>query len=271
MMHMMAKAKKQRLTTKQKIFASIVHYRRALYVIIPILLIGLYLNTANNHFYHHLHTAGLPWPQNQTSYIIGDGTEKKIAYVALGDSLTSGVGAPKFEESYAYAVAKKINKPNQQIVLTPLSTPGFKSKDIINKYLDRAIALHPDIVTIFIGVNDTHGMSPSTKEFRYNYETIVSRLKNETSAKVYAVAIPYIGANSLIWQPYSSYYNARTKMFNKNILDLTQKYNATYIDLYTVSLPYAYKQSNYYSKDDFHPSAVGYELWAKVIARDISY
>ena len=242
---MMTKAKKSAKHANKKYFVHITHYRRALYLIVPILLIGLYLNVANNHFYHHLHTAGLPWPQNYAHYTVGNGTEKKISYVALGDSLTSGVGVPSFESSYTYNVAQRIVKPNQQIDLTPLSTPGFKAKDIITTHLDTAIAMQPNLVTVLIGVNDVHGMSPSAKEFQNNYEKIVRKLKTETRADIYVIGIPYIGADSLIWQPYSDYYGMRTKMFNKTIRDIADKYGVHYVDLYDASLPYAHKKSKY--------------------------
>lgn len=268
---MMAHTKKTTKPAQKKQLTLIKRYKKALYLVVPILVFGIYLNVANNHFYHHLHSAGLLWPQNHANYTVGNGMGKKLSYVALGDSLTSGVGAPNFESSYSYNVAQRIVKPNQQIELTPLSTPGFKAKDIITTHLDTAVAMQPNLVTVLIGVNDVHGMSPSAKEFQKNYETIVRRLKTETKADIYVIGIPYIGADNLIWQPYSSYYGVRTKMFNKIIRDLADKYGVHYINLYNASLPYAHKKSNYYSKDDFHPSATGYDIWAEVIARDINH
>lgn len=270
MMHVMTKSKKTKNKAQPQLLKRLWH-PKLFFAVVPILLIALYLNVANNHFYHRLHTAGLPWPQNKTSYIIGNESSQKTLYAALGDSLTSGVGTQSFEASYPFAVAKQIVKPNEHIDLRPLSTPGFKSKDIIDEYLQEAVLLKPKIVTVLIGVNDVHGMSPSQKEFQDNYEKIVSRLHNETNAKIYAIGIPYIGTDNLIWPPYRNYYSERTKLFNKSIRAIANKYNATYIDLYTPTLPYASKSSRYYSADDFHPSAEGYALWAGVIARDINY
>lgn len=267
---MMAKQKRNKSIKKQQIFAFAKHYRRALYLLIPVIVAGLYLNAANNHFYHRLHSAGLLWPQNRENYVVGSNGDPKVSYVALGDSLTAGVGAPSFEKSYAYSIAGTIANSGREVVVTPLATPGFKSKDIVEKHLDTAIALQPNIVTVLVGVNDVHGMSPSTKEFQNNYETIISRLKAETNASIYVVAIPYIGSDNVIWHPYSDYYGIRTKMFNTSIARLATKYGVSYVNLYDATLPYAHKSSSYYSKDDFHPSAEGYELWAKVIARDIS-
>ena len=235
-----------------------------------VMLFALYLNTANNHFYHRLHTAGLPWPQNQISYTLGDVTQPSIKYVALGDSLTSGVGAQSFDETYSYRTAQQILKPHQSIILTPLSTPGYKSIDLVNHYLDKAVEIQPDIVTILIGVNDVHGLGPSQSEFKTNYETLIRRLSTETHARIYAIAIPFIGTDELIWTPYRQYYSSRTKTLNMVIRKLSDKYSVGYIDLYSNTIDLTDKPSTYYSRDDFHPSSEGYKIWSKIIADGIN-
>ena len=243
---------------------------RVAYICIPLLIFAVYLNTANNHFYHRLHTAELVWPQKNVNYTVGNSNGTALKYVALGDSLTTGVGADTFNQSYSYIVAQKIVKPNQQIVLTPFATPGYKSRDVLTQYVDKAIQIQPDIITILIGVNDAHGMTPSTKEFASTYGTIVASLRNNTKARVYLIAIPAIGSNNVLWQPYRVYYSSRTQQFNAIIKDTAKRNGAKYIDLYTATKPYAATNTSYYSRDEFHPSAVGYAVWSKVIADDIN-
>lgn len=255
---------------KKKLLTFVKQFRVAISIFSALLLIAVYLNTASNHFYHHLHTAGLVWPQYQSSYTVGSPAETELSYVALGDSLTSGVGAETFDKSYSYLVAQQIVKPDQSITLTTESYPGYKAIDLINHNLDATVKLQPDIVTILIGGNDVHGFGPSANEFRANYETLIRRIHTETKADIFAISIPYIGKNSLIWPPYKNYYSARTITFNSIIKDLSTKYGIHYIDLYTPTLPYANASSHYYSKDDFHPSPDGYALWAGVIARAIN-
>lgn len=247
-----------------------VRWRALLIVAAPLILFGLYLNTANNHFYHRLHTAGLVWPQNESSYELGNTSGPNLKYVALGDSLTSGVGADTFSQSYSYLVAQRMVSPGGSVSLTPLATPGYKAPDIISQYVDKTIALQPDVITLLIGANDVHGMRPSTSEFNASYTEIVSKLQENTKAKIYTVAIPVIGTDAVLWQPYRYYYATRAQQFNEIIKDVSQKYGATYVDLYSATLPYAHKNSSYYSRDEFHPSNVGYAVWAEVIARDIS-
>ena len=270
MMFVMGNERKTRKSKSKSLVGAARKHQKVLYFVIPPILVLLYLNTANNHFYHRLHTAGLVWPQNQPMYKVGEGKGKVISYIALGDSLTAGVGASGFEHTYSYLVAKKIIQPNQTINLTPLSTPGYKSVDLINYHLDQAIQLKPDIVTILVGVNDVHGLGPSARGFHQNYETLVRRLDTETKADIYLIAIPYIGTDSLLWPPYRNYYSARTKTFNNIIEGLAKQYGARYIDLYSNTIQYAKKNSPYYSKDEFHPSAEGYAIWASIVAHDIN-
>lgn len=245
-------------------------WRALLIVLVPLIALGLYLNTANNHFYHRLHTAGLVWPQYEPTYLLGDTSGPSLKYVALGDSLTAGVGADTFSQSYSYLVAQSLVRPDSSVTLTPLATPGYKAPDIISQYVDKTIALQPDVITLLIGANDVHGIQPSTNEFNASYTEIISKLQENTKAKIYTIAIPVIGTDSVIWQPYRYYYATRAQQFNEIIKDVSQEYGATYVDLYSATLPYAHKNSSYYSRDEFHPSNVGYATWAEVIARDIN-
>lgn len=270
MMPMMVQKKITRYSLSQKSMSWAHHWRKLLYVL-SILLLGLvYLSIANGYFYVRLGTAGLAWPQTSASYLIGDISGTRQVYVALGDSLTSGVGVQSFNQSYAYRIAQQIAAKGTSIKLTPLATPSYKSIDIINHYLDSAIALQPDIVTVLIGVNDVHGMLPTARQFSNNYETIIRRLKTETKAKIYAIAVPYIGTNGIMWPPYRGYYSLRTQAFNRSIQELAQKYAIHYVDLYTATLSYASSPSGYYSTDEFHPSSEGYAIWAGAIAHDIN-
>jgi lysophospholipase L1-like esterase len=190
-------------------------------------------------------------------------SENNLIYVALGDSLTAGVGANYDRESYPYLIAQKLGFETE-VILSNFSLPGLKTRDLKNEFLALAIAAKPDLVTVLIGVNDIHG-NISLVEFKKNYEEILSGLKKQTSAKIYVINIPLIGADTLILPPYNLYFDWQTKKFNQTIKDLAQIYQVKYIDLYTPTVGGFKKAGVHYSPDLFHPSAVGYASWAKII------
>lgn len=248
----------------------IVKHKRTIFISVGTVLLTaiLYLLFSYNYFYYHLGHAGLKWPQNQESYIIGK-ADKGITYSAIGDSLTSGVGVNNFEQSYSYLVAQSLANNNQIVILKNRSFPGFTVKDVVEQMLEPAIKDRPDIVTVFIGVNDTRGlMMPA--DFAKYYEQIISRLTQETSAKIYAINLPYLGAKTALLPPFNLLFDRITQKLNIEIYNITRKYNVAYIDLYNVTVKDYKNYNTAYSADGYHPSAEGYKNWAKLITDDIN-
>lgn len=69
-----------------------------------------YLALAHFLIFYRIKTAGLRAPDRQEAYLIGQDKTmaENLLYAALGDSLTAGVGASKYEQSYPYLVAENL-------------------------------------------------------------------------------------------------------------------------------------------------------------------
>ena len=241
--------------------------KKCLLIILLIIIAAvIYLNRSYSYIYYKINQAGLKSPDISMTYNLGQnsGSSKKLTYVALGDSLTAGVGTQSYEQSYPYLVAKQLAAVGNQITLSDHSVPGATTAEIKNDLLPAAIQDQPDIVTVLAGVNDIHG-NISLTEFKNNYEDILKRLTQETKAKIYLINIPYIGSADLMLPPYNYYFNFQTKRFNKEIKALAVTYKVTYIDLYSPTLSQFQKPGTHYSADSFHPSAQGYAAWAQII------
>jgi lysophospholipase L1-like esterase len=242
--------------------------KKIILILIVILVItGLYLFLSFKYIYYKIGKTKLSPTDTQQTYLITGGkssSTKNIVYAAIGDSLTSGVGTAKYEESYPYLIAQKMAQSGENVTLQDFSYPGFRSIDVINALLKPVIDAQPDIVTLLIGTNDIHGRVWQS-DFVKNYDYILKILTSKTKAKIYAVNIPFIGANSLIAPPYRSYFNWRTTSFNREIKKLTEKYQIKYIDLYTPTASELRRAGPNYSADLFHPSPKGYQDWARII------
>ena len=229
--------------------------------------LGGYLFIAHHLIYKRISASGLKPSDNIGEYIIGSIKDKpSLIYTALGDSLTSGTGVLNYEESYPYQLAQKIAVDDEGIILRDRSYPGVRTEGLIKNLLAAAINDKPNIITLLIGVNDVHGNVSKTK-FTKNYQEILTRLKTETNAKIYAVNIPYLGTDSLLLPPFNSYFRHKTVEFNKIIKKLAEGNNINYIDLYTPT-KYMFENNALCSIDSFHPSAKGYELWAEIIYKN---
>jgi len=241
-------------------------------IIVLLVVVGIYLNRSYAYIYNGIGNAGLRSPDIKHTYMITGVNKSKAApilYLALGDSLTAGVGAADFQQSYPYLVTEKLAANGLVVTLKDFAISGAKTSELISDQLVNAIASKPNVVTLLIGVNDIHG-NVSKATFERNYGEILKQLNQNTSAKIYAISIPYIGSNTLFLPPYRLYFNHQTKEFNQVIKKLAADYQAHYIDIYTPTVNLFMKSGPQYSVDSFHPSAEGYKLWAGIIYDSLS-
>ncbi len=140
---------------------------------------------------------------------------------------------------------------------------GNRTCDLLARMDKDVIAEQPDIVTILIGVNDTWRKfdmndPTSAEQFRTNYENIITRIKNETNAKL------------IMMEPFVIYGMGREEFredLNEKIdvvRELAMKYADYYIPLDGILAAAAveYKDPSILSADGIHPADDG----KKVIA-----
>ena len=239
---------------------------KKLYLFLGLILgLAVYFYLAHFSIYYRLEQAHLEAPQRQAVYMVGDESmTTNLVYVALGDSLTSGVGLSQYEESFPYLLAEKLVQTKKtKVALQDFSYPGARTSDLINDQLERALASQADIITILIGTNDVHG-GISLEDFEKNYHYILAELVQKSSAQIYLLALPDIGSNKLLLPPYNYYFRQQTQKFNQVIKKLADSYQLTYIDLESPDLA-KQKGEDYYAPDLFHPQAAVYKLWAQTI------
>ena len=155
------------------------------YLIIILLLFfscSLYLNRAYAHIFSFISTKQLMNPTIHQSIVISPPSQatKKITYVALGDSLTAGVGASSEDKTYPYLLAKMLaEKQNALVTIINIVQPGATAKDVLFAQIPLVADFHPDIVTIAIGVNDMHSRVP-TDQFQQTLSEIFTKLTSST-------------------------------------------------------------------------------------------
>jgi lysophospholipase L1-like esterase len=238
--------------------------KKMIIVVAMLISLAAYLFLAHYLIYKRISFAGLKSSDAKGEYIIGSGASniKSYNYTALGDSLTSGVGVMKYEESFPYLLAEKMSDSGN-IILRDRAYPGAKTGDLIENLLTSAINDNPDVITLLIGVNDIHGNVGKAK-FSQNYNEILRQLKSRTKAKIYAINIPFIGTDALLLPPWGAYFRYQTIEYNKIIKKLTQENGVEYVDLHTPTA-HMFESPSLCAPDLFHPSVHGYQLWAQII------
>ncbi|MFF5188942.1 SGNH/GDSL hydrolase family protein [Streptomyces sp. NPDC000345] len=87
---------------------------------------------------------------------------RRVRFVALGDSLTEGVGDPAGDgrRGWAALLAGGLAGPVDEgcpapVEFTNLAVSGAQTRDVLERQLPAGLALRPDVVSVVVGVNDT--------------------------------------------------------------------------------------------------------------------
>lgn len=108
---------------------------------------------------------------NKGQYPLRNFPPKGAHIMAVGDSLTEGIGATSKQTSYIGILQKRLN-----ITIDNKGVSGATSMDVLRRLPRDILPAHPDIVILFIGSNDYLQQVPEQETFQ-NLRTIISRLQ----------------------------------------------------------------------------------------------
>jgi lysophospholipase L1-like esterase len=183
-----------------------------------------------------------------------------IVYVALGDSTGAGMGARN--GGYVARLFQRLVERRPGSKLSNLCLSGSTTEDVLRGQLEKGVAMNPDLVTLGIGINDIgHGMT--LDQFSKNYDQILSRLKEKTLAEIVVTNIPDISSAPTIPGPMRRQYQQQIIQFSKRLEEIAARHGVTVFDVYTITTNELPSHPEYFSRDGFHPSDAGYELWAQ--------
>jgi lysophospholipase L1-like esterase len=244
-----------------------------IFAMAALLLLGLYLNRSYAYIYNFIAVQNLVdhlTPKITEHNYAKDSQASPLWYVALGDSLTAGVGTENYQQSYPFLLADALAKEKKQNWrLLNLAVPGAESADVLSQQLPAMLKQQPQLITLLVGTNDIHNFI-SEQKFADNYRQILEQLKTKTAARIIVLTVPNIGYRTLVLPPYNWYFANRAQVFNKIIKKLCQEYQIGCFDLAQTSRSILRARSNY-SRDLFHPSANGYYQWFNKIYAAINF
>lgn len=182
-------------------------------------------------------------------------------YVALGDSTGVGVGA-RSGGGYPDRLLRLLRLPGLR--LANLCESGATTSDLIAEQLPRALQMRPRLITIGIGINDV-GLQLPDDAFAVNLEQIVTPLLSLAAPMVIA-NIPDLALSPAVARLVPrSLYEKRIEIFNAHIEATAARHRLTLVDLYAGSRELLPDRGELWSEDGFHPSAEGYQEWARLM------
>ena len=134
------------------------------------------------------------WPVQPPQVKFLRNTEMKLKkggpfrIIAFGDSITAGSNVSKAEDIFWQRWAGDLEHchPQAQITVLNRATGGDTSTQGLERLKAKVLDEHPDLVLIGFGMNDHNvpKFGVTVEQFEQNLETMVARIRQETSAEV---------------------------------------------------------------------------------------
>jgi lysophospholipase L1-like esterase len=183
--------------------------------------------------------------------------------VWLGDSTAAGEGASSAEGAVPSQVQDGLGMPDASLAVAAMS--GARAADVLAGQVPLVAGLHPDLVLISVGANDTIHFT-GRGDFRRAYEALVRALP--AGVPVVLLGVPDMGAIARFAQPLRAMAGRRGRHLDAEVRRVATVTGAVYADIAGPTGP-AFRRDprRYFAADDFHPSDAGYGLWADAVLK----
>jgi acyl-CoA thioesterase-1 len=196
-------------------------------------------------------------------------------YVAVGASETVGVGADHPDtEAWPTVFARTALPAGSKYVNVGIS--GATVQEALDKELARALAEKPNVVTVWLNVNDMIAFV-SADTYAGQLKSLVHQLRQGGHARVLVANVPPLDRlpaftdrlRAFPLAPTAEFVNATTDRFNQVIAQVVHDEGAELVDLHATGLAEraAGTELQDVSGDGFHPSTRGHDLVAKQFAQ----
>jgi lysophospholipase L1-like esterase len=202
---------------------------------------------------------------------------RRLRLVVLGDSTTAGVGVERAEDALPYLIARRVAEAEQVAVhVVSYGWAGARAADVARSQLPRAIEplrstetesflAGADLVAIVIGSNDTTHKTPPGR-FRASLRSTLDGVRAVApSARTALAGIPAFRGALRGIEPLIFLADQYARLLRPISRAEAERAGAAYADLARDVPPLIRGRTDVLSRDQFHPSVVGYAAWADVI------
>ena len=198
-----------------------------------------------------------PTPRNAQPLVTN---QRTFTYVAIGASDSFGIGTDDPARDNWPLVLAGLIGPDTHLI--NLGIPGETAAEARATELPVALDADPDVVTIWLGVNDILQSVP-VEEYEQNLEAMLHALDEHTHAHVFVANIPDLSA-----LPYFAGYNqkqiqAKITRWNAAINQAIGATGALLVDI-NASWDQVPQHPEYIASDGLHPSTEGAKQLATV-------
>lgn len=152
-----------------------------------------------------------------------------VRFVALGDSLTEGVGDPVGERwrGWAALLAPALAAADA-VEFTNLAVSGAQTRDVLQRQTPAALDLHPDLVSVVIGVNDTLRRTFDIQAVAAHLDEVYAAFTRE-GATLLTACLPDPGAMLGLPSALARPLARRQRAVNTVVHALSERYGAVHL------------------------------------------
>lgn len=186
-------------------------------------------------------------------------------YVAIGDSSTEGLQDPDGTGGYrgwADRLAERVAQAQGGLLYANLGVRGKRSREIRAEQLGPALALKPDLATVFAGSNDI--LEPG-----FDAANLLAELKCMMAALggAKAVVLTFTLPDLTRVMPIGRFLSHRVRAMNESIREAAAATDTRLIDFAAYS---AASDPRLWSEDRFHVNAEGHARIAAALAQALA-
>lgn len=186
-----------------------------------------------------------------------------LRLLLVGESTVVGVGVARLENALAgqlaQALAVRLERP---VAWRMCGENGIGVHQAVQRLLPRALSEPADWVVLVFGVNDTAGLS-SRRRWTAGLERMIVALQGG-GAQVALTAVPPLQHFQALPRLLRTVLGWRAALLDGWARRLAARLAARH---YPVGLSFS---AEYLAKDGYHPSALGYRVWADKLADQLS-
>ncbi|MGC0364922.1 lysophospholipase L1-like esterase [Rhodococcus sp. 27YEA15] len=185
-------------------------------------------------------------------------TDLPKRYVALGDSFTEGVGDtderyPNGLRGWADRVAEQLAVGNPEFRYANLAIRGRLLGPILDEQLAPALALRPDLVSIYAGGNDIMRPKFDVDAVVDRYDTAIAQL-TRSGARVVMFTAYDTG-----WSAFFGKLRGRLAVYNELVREVADRHAVTVVDFWRFR---EYQDLRMWDWDRLHMSPAGHQNMA---------
>ncbi|MFF3335817.1 SGNH/GDSL hydrolase family protein [Streptomyces sp. NPDC002888] len=156
---------------------------------------------------------------------------RTLRFVALGDSLTEGVGDPVGDgwRGWAALLADGLaEQPQEAVEFTKLAVSGAQTRDVLERQLPAALELRPDLASVVVGVNDTLRCTFDIQAVAERLDTVYAAVTGQGAALLTA-CLPDPGAMLGLPGALARPLARRQRAVNAVVHALSDRYGAVHL------------------------------------------